>query len=148
MGRRHRRVQVVARCTAFALLFAALFASSAGNADARFDYMMSCQGCHRDDGRGNPGNVPDLRGELGLLLGEPEGRRYLVQVPGSRNAAMDDAALAAVLNWIVPTFSAATLPADFKPYSADEVHRYRNEPVGDIATVRAKLMQNIDRSGR
>jgi hypothetical protein len=145
MGRRHRRVQVVARGIAFALPLAVLFVSSAGHADARFDYMMSCQGCHRDDGRGSPGNVPDLRGELGLLLGEPGGRRYLVQVPGSRNAAMDDAALAAVLNWMVPTFSAATTPADFEPYSADEVHRYRSEPAGDIAAERAKLMEAIDR---
>ena len=148
MGRGHRRVQVVARCIALALLFAALFASSAGNADARFDYMMSCQGCHRDDGRGNPGNVPDLRGELGLLLAEPGGRRYLVQVPGSRNAAMDDAALAAVLNWMVPQFSAETMPTHFKPYSVDEVHRYRNEPVGDVAAERAKLMEDIDRHDR
>jgi mono/diheme cytochrome c family protein len=130
------------------LLVAGLLASSPGHADARFDYMMSCQGCHRDDGRGNPGNVPDLRGELGLLLAEAGGRRYLVQVPGSRNAAMNDAALAAVLNWMVPTFSAATLPADFKPYSADEVRRYRSEPVGDIAAERAKLMQDIDRRDR
>ncbi len=135
---------MVERCVAIALLLA----SSLANADARFDYMMSCQGCHRDDGRGSPGNVPDLRGELGLLLSEPGGRRYLVQVPGSRNAAMDDAALAAVLNWMVPTFSAATLPADFEPYSADEVRRFRSEPVGDIAAERAQLIEEINRRNR
>ncbi len=144
MGRHHRRVQVVRACVTTALLLVSNF----GNADARFDYMMSCQGCHRDDGRGHPGNVPDLRDELGLLLAEPGGRRYLVQVPGSRNAAMDDAALASVLNWMVPTFSAATLPADFKPFTADEVHRFRNEPIGDIAADRAKLIEEINRRDR
>jgi hypothetical protein len=144
VGRRHRRVQVVKRCVATAL--PKLLTSS--NADARFDYMMSCQGCHRDDGRGHPGNVPDLRDELGRLLAEPGGRRYLVQVPGSRNAAMDDAALAAVLNWMAPEFSAATLPADFKPFTADEVRRFRNEPIGDIAADRSKLIEEINRHDR
>jgi hypothetical protein len=144
MGGRHRWIQVVERRVAIALLLASSFA----NADAPFDYMMSCQGCHRDDGRGSPGNVPDLRDELGLLLSEPGGRRYLVQVPGSRNAAMDDAALAAVLNWMLPTFSAATLPVDFEPYSADEVRRFRSEPVGDIATERAQLIEEINRRNR
>ncbi len=135
---------MVRRCAATALLLV----GNLGHADARFDYMMSCQGCHRDDGRGNPGNVPDLRDELGLLLAEPGGRRYLVQVPGSRNAAMDDAALAAVLNWMVPEFSAATLPADFKPFTADEVRRFRNEPIGDIAADRTKLIEEINRGDR
>jgi hypothetical protein len=142
MGRRHRRVQVVERALAIALLL-----TGAGSyADARIDYMVNCQGCHGDDGRGSPGNVPDLRGELGLMLRDPGGRRYLVQVPGSRNAAIDDAALAALLNWMVPAFSAATLPDDFEPYSADEVGGYRRIAADDIATERVRLIDAINRA--
>jgi len=48
----------------------------------------------------------------------------------------------------VPRFSAATLPGDFEPYSADEVRRFRSEPVGDIAAERAKLIEEINRRNR
>lgn len=122
-----------------------LLATPAVHAEARTDYMLNCQGCHADDGRGSPGHVPDLRNELGLMLRVPGGREYLVQVPGSRNAAIDDAALAAVLNWMLPTFSAATLPKDLPPYSAIEVARLRQEAIGDTAAERTRLLEAIDR---
>ncbi len=135
---------MVARGFAFALLIG----SAGSNADAQIDYMVNCQGCHGDDGRGSVGHVPDLRGELGLMLGEPGGRRYLVQVPGSRNAAIDDASLAALLNWMVPAFSAATLPEGFEPYSADEVGRFRRHPVDNIAAERTHVIEEIKTRGR
>lgn len=129
--------------TARAWALALLLANPAAHADARTDYMLNCQGCHADDGRGSPGHVPDLRGELGLMLRVPGGREYLVQVPGSRNAAIDDAALAAVLNWMLPAFSAATLPNDFPPYSRGEIARLRQEELSDIAAERARLLEAI-----
>ncbi len=130
--------------TARAWVLALVLASPSVQADARTDYMLNCQGCHADDGRGSPGHVPDLRDELGLMLRVAGGREYLVQVPGSRNAAIDDAALAAVLNWMLPTFSAATLPQDFAPYTAAEVHRLRSEPFEDTAATRVRLLDAID----
>lgn len=144
MGGRDRRVQVVERWLALVLLMG----SAGSHADAQIDYMVNCQGCHGDDGRGSPGNVPDLRGEIGLMLGEPGGRRYLVQVPGSRNAAIDNTRLAALLNWMVPAFSAATLPTDFEPYSSDEVGNLRRQTVDNIAAERARLIEKISTRGR
>jgi mono/diheme cytochrome c family protein len=129
--------------TARGWALALALANPVAHADARTDYMLNCQGCHADDGRGSPGHVPDLRNELGLLLRVPGGREYLVQVPGSRNAAIDDAALAAVLNWMLPTFSPATLPNDFLPYSASEVARLRREPFDDVAAERTRLLEAI-----
>ena len=41
-----------------------------------------------------------------------------------------------------------TLPADFEPYSVDEVHRFRNEPAGDVAAERAKLVEEINQRNR
>ncbi len=122
---------------------ALLLASSTVFADARTDYMLNCQGCHAADGRGSEGHVPDLRQELGLLLRAPGGREYLVQVPGSRNAAIDDAALAAVLNWMLPTFSSTTLPGNFMPYTANEIARLRSGPFESTAAVRARLFESI-----
>jgi hypothetical protein len=78
------------------------------------------------------------------MLGVPGGREYLVQVPGSRNAAIDDAALAAVLNWMLRRFSAATLPPHLAPYTAAEVHRLRNAPPTDTAATRVRLRSAID----
>ncbi len=124
-----------------ALAFALLLGSACSNADARTDYMLNCQGCHGDDGRGSPGNVPDLRDELGRFLNVSGGRRYLVQVPGARNAPLDDAALAAVLNWMLPSFSAATLPRDFEPYTGTEVAQWRREAPADVAAERSRLLR-------
>jgi mono/diheme cytochrome c family protein len=129
--------------TARAWTLALLLAGPGAHADARTDYMLNCQGCHADDGRGSPGHVPDLRNELGLLLRVPGGREYLVQVPGSRNAAIDDAALAAVLNWMLPAFSPATLPADFTPYTGSEIGRLRSAPFENTAAVRVQLLEAI-----
>ena len=129
--------------TARAWALALTLASPAVHADARTDYMLNCQGCHLGDGRGSPGHVPDLRNELGLMLRVPGGREYLVQVPGSRNAAIDDAALAAVLNWMLPTFSPATLPPQFTPYTPDEVGRLRSAPFENTAALRAQLLEAI-----
>ena len=143
VGSAHRSATSGRRMTARAWAFALVLASSAAHADARTDYMLNCQGCHADDGRGSPGHVPDLRDELGLLLHVPGGREYLVQVPGSRSAAIDDAALAAVLNWMLPTFSAATLPPDFTPYTRSEIARLRSAPFEDTAAVRVRLLEAI-----
>ncbi|MBL8265114.1 c-type cytochrome, partial [Steroidobacter sp.] len=41
---------------------------------AALNYMLHCQGCHKDDGSGQPGYVPDLRGSIARFLHVPEGR--------------------------------------------------------------------------
>jgi hypothetical protein len=129
-----------------ALAFACACAALGAGADPRTDYMLHCQGCHRADGGGAPGSVPDLRDTLGALLRAPGGRGFLVQVPGSRNAPLDDARLAAVLNWMVVAFSARTLPADFVPYAHDEVARLRAAHDVDVVRLRARLNDAISSS--
>ena len=64
---------------------------------ARLDYMLNCQGCHGPEGRGSP-DVPALRNFSGYFLHVPEGRDFLVQVPGVANAALAPEALAQLLN--------------------------------------------------
>jgi mono/diheme cytochrome c family protein len=140
MGRRHGFVPLLRHAGATAALAVALGSGSAGAAPPEIDYMLNCQGCHLSDGQGFPGSVPDLRGAMGRFAGVPGGRAYLVQVPGSRNAPIDDAALAAVLNWMMDTFSASTRPADYAPFTREEVARARAESVVDIAGRRAALL--------
>ena len=103
------------------------------------NYMTQCQGCHLPDGRGRPGQVPALNGQLQHFLASEEGRRFLVQVPGSANARLSDADLAAVLNWMIRTM--APLPEGrFAAYSAGEVARYRVMKLDNIPARRAAIV--------
>jgi mono/diheme cytochrome c family protein len=107
--------------------------------------MLHCQGCHRPDGAGAPGAVPRLQGFVGEFLTVPGGREYLVRVPGSSQSPLDDAALAAVLNWMVRSFGPAEVAADFTPFTADEVARTRRPPLQRVRAVREALVAAIAR---
>ncbi len=109
---------------------------------ARIDYMLNCQGCHLPDG-GGAGDVPRMKDFVGNFLKVPGGRAFLVQVPGAANAPLDDARLAALLNWMLVEISRDQLPADFRPYSADEVGEYRTTRLRDVLQTRAQLIQKI-----
>jgi len=122
-----------------------LAAASAGAAPPQQDYVLQCMGCHRADGSGAPGRVPSLVGQMGRFLRVPGGRAYLVQVPGAAQSTLDDAALAALLVWMLHAFSPGEIPSDFAPYSAEEVARYRAERPADIARQRAELLERIAR---
>jgi hypothetical protein len=127
------------------LFLAALLAcSGVSRADPAIDYMLNCQGCHLADGKGLSGSVPDLRGTLGRLVTVPGGRDFLVQVPGSSNAPLDDAALAALINWMLPKFSADTVPTSFVPFTEDEVAALRRERLEDVSGRRAELIEALE----
>ena len=109
---------------------------------ARINYMLNCQGCHLPRGEG-VGDIPQMKNFVGNFLKVPGGRAFLVQVPGSANAALDDAALAELLNWMLLEISADQLPQDFQPYTGPEVGQYRASPLSDVNAVRLPLIQKI-----
>lgn len=111
---------------------------------AQQDYMLQCQGCHLADGSGAPGKVPNLRGFLGNFLHVPGGREFMIQVPGAAHSPLDDARLAAVMNWILENFSREQLPADHKPFTAQEVGRLRADSLLDVNSRRAELLRAIE----
>lgn len=112
------------------------------------NYMLHCQGCHRPDGSGLPGAVPNLRGHVSVLLGSPEGRAFLVRVPGSANAPLSDRELAELLDWLVRRFDPAHLPADFAPYTAAEVARLRSQKLSKVSEEREAILRSISESTR
>ena len=69
------------------------------------DFARQCQGCHGADGMGARDAIPRLRAFVGYFTHLPEGRDYLMRVPGVVFAPIDDQRLAAVLNWTLATFS-------------------------------------------
>lgn len=112
---------------------------------ARINYMLNCQGCHGSDAQGSKlASVPRMKNFVGNFLRVPGGRAYLVQVPGSANASLDDAELAELLNWMLPTLSAAQMPSPFSPYTANEITALRYSPQEDVMGTRERLIHAID----
>ena len=73
---------------------------------AQINYMLNCQGCHRPDGSGTADNaVPEMKNFVGNFLKVAGGRAFLVQVPGSANAALDDTQLASAELGVVDTIT-------------------------------------------
>ncbi len=117
-------------------------------AKARYQYILNCAGCHQADGSGaQSGGVPTLRGQFGHFLKLPEGRAFLVQVPGTSNSPLSDADIARMLNWMATAFSAETLPADFTPYTAGEVTTLRNRKLTDVSAVRRGIVESLAAQG-
>ena len=133
------------------VLFIAAYVALA--ADARADqslqtlYTLNCSGCHGAGGQGVPeAGIPDLN-EAGRYVGTKLGREYLIEVPGLSQSRLDDATAARLLNWVLRQFSAASLPTDFKPYTAAEVTRFRADKVSDPKTRRAAILAELRSRG-
>ena len=111
---------------------------------AHVDYMLKCQGCHRPDGSGDDVSNPPMNGKVAKFLHVPGGRAFLGRVPGVATVDLDDARLAAVLNWTLYRFDRGNLPADFKPYSPSEIARLRKAPLRtERAAMRAALVSRM-----
>ena len=115
-------------------------------APPEIDYMLHCMGCHVADGTGAPDKVPSLRGYMARFLSLAEGRRYLVSIPGVTQTSLSDADVAALTNWMLARFDPEHLPEDFTPYTAEEVARYRREPLTEVSATRERLVEFIERS--
>jgi mono/diheme cytochrome c family protein len=132
------------RPTALALALTLLLAAVSARAETpQIDYLLQCQGCHRADGGDTPGSVPPLRDFVGRFLAVSGGREYLIRVPGSAQSPLDDAELAAVLNWVIEQFGPAEVAASFTPFTTEEVARVRTPPLTDVQSVRNDLLSRM-----
>lgn len=128
---------------ALAMFIAALAVATAALAEPPEQlYMLNCWGCHRPHGEGIPGAAPPLKGAADFLR-VPGGREYLIEVPGVALSPLNDAETAAVMNWILRSFSADRMPSDFKPYAAAEIAHSRKTRLMDIKTARADLIAKM-----
>lgn len=118
------------------------YALEINEARAKSNYQIFCQGCHQPNGEGRKG-VPAMKGEVGHFLKTEEGRQFLVRVPGSANATVDNTQLAEVLNWILINFSGDSLPEKWQPYSANEVGKLRIDPLKEVTRYRDQVLKNI-----
>lgn len=112
------------------------------------DYMLNCGGCHRFSGEGVARNsIPDFRNSIGMFTWLPEGREYMIRVPGSSQSLLGNAELAEVLNWIVANYSPDQLPPDFKPFTGIEVGAVRRYRFDNVVQERHKLTELLGAQG-
>jgi len=105
------------------------------------NFQLNCMGCHRADGSGQPGRVPSVRRSLVLFSASPQGRNYVIRVPGVAQSPLSDADTAALLNWMTKNLSDLKVPPGFVDYSEAEVQRLRRHPLAQVRDIRARLMK-------
>ena len=129
---------------AYALLLSALCACAAAHGDdaarAKQNYQLNCMGCHGEDGNGLEGHVPSLRGTLSKISRSPQGREYVLRVPGVTQATLSSEEIAEVLNWVLYEFN-ATDGAKVRAFTAAEVSSSRTRPLLEISATRARVMR-------
>jgi hypothetical protein len=117
-----------------------VFVSATEAFEPRINYMLQCMGCHTPDGSGTPGRVPSVKATLVPLARSPQGRRFLIQVPGVSQSTLSDAELAELLNWMISNLTVEK-PAHFVRFTTAEVAEFRREPLVDVRATRARLLR-------
>ncbi len=130
---------------ATAAIAAGMISATAGASPAQ-DYTLYCMGCHGAEARGVPGKIPPLAGTLALFMRSPDGRNYLLRVPGAANSVLTDAQLAGVLNWLAERYAAPDEPRAI-PFTVDEVSRLRHLPLADVQATRREVVRKLATSG-
>lgn len=128
-------------------LVAALLLSAGAEAAERapqVNYLLRCQGCHLADGSGLPkAGIPDFVGQVGIFAGLPEGRQYLLHVPGVIGSSLSDKEIADVLNYIMETYSGPSLPDGYQSFTAEEVMDLRAMDIGNVVKYRRLVAEKL-----
>jgi mono/diheme cytochrome c family protein len=143
----------VAAATLLAAALPAQAQTGAGGTDAGASvYTANCVACHQAGGTGVPAAFPPLAGHFPDLLKQADGRNYVgkallfglegaISVNGNNYAgamppwaSLSDSDIAAVLNYVANAWdNGKALPADFKPFTSDEIKALRTPPLTSAA---------------
>jgi mono/diheme cytochrome c family protein len=144
---------IVATTTLLVATLPALAQTGAGSADAGSSvYVTNCAACHQAGGTGMADAFPPLAGHFPDLLKRADGRTYVgkvllfglegqISINGGNYAgtmpdwqALSDNDIAAVLNYVSNAWdNGKSLPAGFKPFTADEIKALRTPPLTSAA---------------
>lgn len=108
--------------------------------NARLNYILQCQGCHRADGSGTQPSTPSFIVDAQKFLKTKEGREYFISVPGSANSPLSDQELTQVANYIIENLIIKEGSGESLLYTVAEVSAYRKIKMLDGA---AKRRQEI-----
>ena len=109
-------------------------------ARARQNYQLNCMGCHGETGVGLEGKVPSMHGTLAKFSRAPQGRDYVLRVPGVTQSMLSNDELAEVLNWSMREFSDSTSHDEVPAFTAAEIAKARSQPLLDVAASRAAAL--------
>jgi mono/diheme cytochrome c family protein len=123
------------------------FISVAAQASPAQDYMLNCMGCHGTEAQGVPSKVPPLANALSRFMRTPEGRNYVLRVPGAANSVLTDAQLAAVLNWLAITYDSNASANQSAPFTSTEVSLLRHQPLISVLATRSAVVRNLANTG-
>jgi mono/diheme cytochrome c family protein len=129
-----------------AALLAATGFVGAACAGPQQDYILYCMGCHGAEARGVPGKIPPLAAALARFMRAPEGRNYVLRVPGAASSVLTDAQLAAVFNWLAERYPAPE-GTPVEPFTEAEVTRTRHTPLADVQARRREVVRTLAASG-
>jgi len=130
-----------------ALAAASLVAFTPAHASPHQDYILYCMGCHGAQAEGVPGKVPPLAQALGRFMRTPEGRNYILRVPGAANSVLSDAQLAGVLNWLAQTFDGDELTSEVPLFTTAEVTSQRHSPLTSVLATRREIVRALAATG-
>ena len=113
--------------------------AGAGPISPHASYVLHCSGCHTTTGEGAPeAGIPTFIDSVGNIARSDAGRTYMMHVPGVVSAGLDDAEIAAVVNYVLDAWG------DGAPrFSADEVTTRRAVPVGDVVAYRREVAADL-----
>ena len=136
------------RATAVLAAVAVAWGTAAVAADPAYNYLLRCVGCHTSAGVSPPlGRIPTLKDVVGHFAQIPEGRRYLANVPGIVSAQLSPAETAALLNWVIETYGGASLPEDFRPFTAQDILALRTDAPHDVMRLRESVRGLLSERG-
>ena len=124
-------------------VFMMALASLAFAGDGKAVYNQFCASCHMANGQGNPGVFPPLANWVGNFVKNDDGRAVLVHIVAfgmqgqisaqgktyngfmPAYAQLSNKQVADLYNFILTEWNKDLLPKGFKPFTADEVAKYR-----------------------
>ena len=109
-------------------------------------YQIHCEGCHKADGSGLEGFIPSFVDQLSSYLHLPEGRNFIIQVPGVSQSSLSDGEVADLMNWMVVAYDPSGVPDSFTPYTVREVAALRSKPLSNATGIRAAVLKQLDAS--
>lgn len=111
---------------------------------ARFQWAMNCQGCHGPNGEGHPDRDVPTMVDVAAFQKIPDGRKFLVRVPGVSRSPLNDEDLTYLLNWMVRTMGSSSQIDKRLEFSQEEVAALRQRPlVDELKQVRRNLIDKV-----
>jgi cytochrome c2 len=139
----HRSVSAVAVLIWTLVASSGVIAADQAALSRPLEYVISCEGCHKADGSGQPGVVPAFTNHIASYLHIPAGRAFLIGVPGVSQSVLSDEEIASVMNWLVRTYDPEGIPGNFMPFTATEVATLRKNPISDTIRERLKVENQV-----